>query len=279
MADYTINDTMADIRLEYDDRFIYNDVRSEIGTTKTETVVDADPTYEWRLWQEYHSLPNPGETTFRYFTASVATPIAWRLRDVTCYDYSYVPYSGFQIDLIDTNDTLTKAVELKNTGSSGGTIKYIVEYKCLTADAVTHEESVFSTLTVRAYDEASILRYGRRTMNLVWPVGATEQQMQGIVDRYLEKHKDPAARLVLTLKGEDDTNRAIIFGCEISEDATVVCADLGLNDVFYIDSIAISGTPDGIPICTLGLTDKYATETRGIFIIDTSFIDGDDYLG
>jgi len=278
VADYTLNDTMADIRYELDDRFIYNDIRSSIGTTKTETVVDADPLYEWRLWQEYHSLPNPGETTFRYFTASV-DPVAWRLRDILCYDYSYVPYSGFQIDLITVDDPNGRAIELKNTGSSGGTIKYIVEYKCLVADVVTHEESVFSTMTVRAYDETSILQYGRRTMNLVWPVGATEQQMQSIVDRYLAKHKDPAARLVVTLKGENDTIRAIIFGCEISEDVTVVCANLGLNDAFYIDSIAISGTPDGIPVCTLGLTDKYATETYAIFVLDTSELDGTHKLG
>lgn len=284
MADYTLNDTMADIRYELDDRYIYNDIRSSIGTTKTETVVDADPLYEWRLWQEYHSLPPPGGTTFRYFTASVATPLtwtplAWRLRAVTCYDYSFVPYSGFQINLIDTNDDNTKAVEIKNTGSSGGSIKYIVEYKKLVTDAVTHEESVLSTLTVRAFDAVSIAQYGRRTMNLIWPVGATEQQMQTIVDRYLDKHKDPAARLIAVLKGTDDAKRLIIFGCEISDDVAVVSALLGLNDEFYIDSIAIAGTVDGYPVCTLGLTDKYATEERSIFIIDTSFIDGPDYMG
>jgi hypothetical protein len=279
MADYTINDAMADIRLEYDDRFIYNDVRSSIGTTSTETVVDADPTYEWRLWQEYHSLPPSGETTFRYFKATVADPIAWRLRDVTCYDYSYVPYSGFQIDLIATNEDNTKAVQLTNTGSGSGTIKYIVEYKILAADAVTHEETTYSTLTVRAYDETSILKYGRRTMNLIWPVGATEQQMQGIVDRYCEKHKDPAMRATVVMKGKDDTSRAIIFGCEVSEDVSLVCADLGLNDAFYIDSIDIAGTPDGIPVCTLGLTDKYATETHSIFIVGTSKVGSADRIG
>ena len=279
MADYTINDTMADIRYEYDDRFIYNDIRSSIGTTTTETVLDADPTYQWLRWQEYHGLPTPGATTFRYFTATVADPTAWRVRDVTCYDYDNVPYSGFQIDLIDTNDTDTKAVELKNTGSKGGNIRYTVEYKALATAAVTHDETAYSTLTVRAYDETSILKYGRRTMNLIWPTGATEGQMQSIVDRYLDKHKDPAGRAVVTMKGKDDTNRAIIFGCEISDDVALVCADLGLNDTFYIDSIAIAGTPDGIPVCTLGLTDKYATETRGIFVIDTSQIDGTDYIG
>jgi len=278
VSDYTINDTMADLRYELDDRFIYNDIRSELGYSVTETVVDdSEPaTYEWRLWQMYHALPAPGYTTFQYFTATLGTPIEWRVRNVTAHDYDYAPYTGFTINLIATNDTLTKAAEIKNTGSSNGTIGYIVEYKLLISEAVeyTHEETTWNTLQVRATDSDSINKYGRRTMNLVWPTGATENQMQSVVDHYCDKYKEPAARLSLTLKGKDDTNLAIIYQAEVSQTVQAINARLGLNDLFYIDSIEIHGGIDDIPICTLGLTDQYTTETYSTFIIDTSEIDG-----
>ena len=283
MADYTINDTMFDLTYQLDDRFIYNDIRSELGYSTTETVLDdTDPAvYEWRLWQRYHALPAPGYTTFQYFTATVGTPLAWRIRNVTAHDYDYAPYTGYTINLIDTSDTLTKAVEIKNTGASSGTIGYIVEYKLLISEAVeyTHEETTWNTLQVRATDSDSINKYGRRTMNLVWPTGATENQMQAVVDRYCEKYKEPAARLSLTLLGKDDTNLGIIYQPEVSQTVQAINARLGLNDLFYIDSIEIHGGIDGVPVCVLGLTDQYTTETYSVFTIDTSEIDGTDYIG
>ncbi len=45
MSDFTVNDTMAEIRYEIDEREIYNDIRSAIGIMITETVADADATY------------------------------------------------------------------------------------------------------------------------------------------------------------------------------------------------------------------------------------------
>jgi len=278
VADYLINDTMADLTYQLDDRFVYNDIRSELGYSTTDTVVDdVDPAvYEWRLWQRYHALPAPGYTTFQYFTATVGSPLAWRIRNVTAHDYDYAPYTGYTINLIDTSETLTKAVEIKNTGASSGTIGYIVEYKLLISEAVeyTHEEMTWNTLQVRATDSDSINKYGRRTMNLVWPTGATENQMQAVVDRYRDKYKEPAARLSLTLKGKDDTNLGIIYQAEVSQTVQVINANLGLNDLFYIDSIEIHGGIDGVPVCVLGLTDQYTTETYSVFIIDTSEIDG-----
>ena len=282
MADYTINDTMADLRYELDDRFIYNDIRSELGYSTSETILDdTDPAvYEWRLWQRYHALPAPGYPTFQYFTATLGTPIEWRIRNVNVHDYDYNAYSGYTINLIDTNDSLTKAVEIKNTGASNGTIGYIVEYKLLISEAVeyTHEETTWNTLQVRATDSDSINKYGRRTMNLVWPTGATENQMQTVVDRYCDKYKEPAARLSLTLKGKDDTNLGIIYQAEVSQTVQVINANLGLNDLFYIDSIEIHGGIDGVPVCVLGLTDQYTTETYSIFRLDSSLLDGEHVL-
>jgi hypothetical protein len=288
MADFTIDDLMADIIYDYDDRSIYNDIRSQIGISSTDVVVDeSEPaTYVWRRWQEYHGLPAPGYTTFRYFTATQGTPLQWRLRDVTanlCYDDvpPYGAYSDFTIDLIDTNETLTKAIELKNTGTHYGTIGYTVEYKVLVSEAVevTHEEVTWATLTVRAIDQTSIELFGRRTMNLVWPTGASQAQMQAVVDRNLDKYAYPRARLTVKMLADTEAKQLILAQAELSKDVQVVCTRLGLNDAFWIDSIQISASQDGYMTGVLGLVDKSALEEEGLFIIDTSEIDGTDLLG
>ena len=81
MADYTLDNDMASIVYELSDRAIYNDVRAELGILTAETIVDADPTYAWQRWKKYQTLPAPGFTTFAYFTATLQTPISWRLVD------------------------------------------------------------------------------------------------------------------------------------------------------------------------------------------------------
>lgn len=282
MADYILNDTMHNLVYVLDDRYIYNDIRSELGYSTTNTIVDeVDPaTYEWRMWHRWTGLPQPGYTYFDYFTATAGTPLQWRLRDVSVYDWDYQPYHDYTIKLITTSDPLTRAVEIKNTGTKNGTIGFTVEYQVLIAEAIEHtyEEVKWHTLQVRATNDESIRKYGRRTMNLVWPTGASETQMQAVVDRHLEKYREPAARLVCTLKGDTSARKAIIYGAEVSQDVQVVSANLGLNDVYFIDSIDIHEGLDGIPVGTLGLTDKYTTETLALFILDSSLLDGDHVL-
>ncbi len=283
MADWTITNEMADIQYDLDDRFIYNDIRSQVGQTHTETVTDeVDPaTYGWRLWQRYHALPAPGYTTFQYFTATAGSPLAWRIRNVTAHDYDYAPYSGYTINLIDTSDTLTKAVEIKNTGASNGTIGYIVEYKLLISEAVeyTHEETTWNTLQVRATDSDSIDKYGRRTMNLVWPTGASETDMQGVVDRKLASNKEPVARLTVRLLGKTDALLQMMHDAEISDEVQVICDLLGLNDTFWLDSIEVQCDLNRLPSAVWGLVDKSPTEEYAVFRLDVSKLDGTDRLG
>jgi len=283
MADWTITNEMADIQYDLDDRFIYNDIRSQVGQTHTETVTDeVDPaTYGWRLWQRYHALPAPGYTTFQYFTATAGSPLAWRIRNVTAHDYDYAPYSGYTINLIDTSDTLTKAVEIKNTGASNGTIGYIVEYELLISEAVeyTHEETTWNTLQVRATDSDSIDKYGRRTMNLVWPTGASETDMQGVVDRKLASNKEPVARLTVRLLGKTDALLQMMHDAEISDEVQVICDLLGLNDTFWLDSIEVQCDLNRLPSAVWGLVDKSPTEEYAVFRLDVSKLDGTDRLG
>ena len=78
MSDFTVDDTMAEIRYELDEREIYNDIRSEIGTLISETVVDVDPTYRWQVFYRF-PIVLPGETVRLVFLADYVMASEWRL--------------------------------------------------------------------------------------------------------------------------------------------------------------------------------------------------------
>jgi hypothetical protein len=275
MSDYTVDDSMSKIVYDLSDREIYNDIRGEIGILKTETILDTDVTYTWRFWQRSGSLPAPGYTMFRYFTAFLQDPITWELINVSAQDSNSEPYFDYQATLIDTNDDKTKGVEIKNTGTSSGIISYKVRYKFLSAEAVSHEETSWDTLTVRAFDETSILKYGRRVMPLRWPQGATTEQMQMVADAALARYKDPYHVLHVTLRGDTAAKATQIFTREISDVITVTCANLGMTGVdHFIDAISIDDTALKSPVATWQLISERATETTSYFMIDTDSIDG-----
>ena len=272
MATYTIDNSMFDLVCELSEREIYNDIRAEIGVTTSETIVDADTAYSWRYWDRQAALPAPGYTTFRYFTASMQDVSVWQLTSVSAHSYDMTPYYDYEITLIDTDDDLTKAVEIKNTGTGGYAIRFTVRYKYLSAEEITHEEFAYNTLQVRATDDTSISKYGRRVMNLQWPQGTEATDMQGIVDSDNERYKEPYARLILTMKGEDATKQAIIYGAEISDTMTVTCDKLGLTATdYFIDSIDINDNVN-IPTARFELVAERTVESTGYFVIDTDFV-------
>ena len=274
MSDYTVDDSMAKIVYDLSDREIYNDIRAEIGFTKTETVLDSDTTYSWKFWSRNSAMPAPGYTTFKYFTATLQDPIEWELTDVSSKNYDGTPYFDFTATLEDTNDDLTKALNITNTGTGGYSITYKVRYKYLSASAVTHEETSWETLTVRAYDQTSIDKYGRRVMPLKWPQGATSEQMQMIADADLAYYKDPYPVLHTTIRGDTAAKATQVFTREISDTISVVCDNLGLSADFFIDGI--SGRDNSIksPRATWQLIGQRSTETTGWFTLDTDLLDG-----
>lgn len=280
MSDYTVDDTMVKIIYDLSDREIYNDVRAELGIETSETIVDADPAYEWKQWSKYSGLPSPGYTMFRYFTATLQEPITWQLNsDHSAWDYDLNPYYDYEISLEDTNDANCKAVKITNTGNKGGTISFSVKYKYKTSDEVTHEEISYQTLTVRAIDETSIKKYARRVMNLTWPQGADEAEMQMIADACLARYKEPWPVLHVTIQGKNDALATQIFTREISDVISVICDKLGLASTdFFIDRISIRDSAVGIPVCTWMLTGQRDEEVVGYFVIDTDFIDGDKLI-
>jgi len=267
---------------ELSEREIYNDIRSEIGKTNSETVIDDDADYSWKVWTKYSGLPAPGYTHFAYFTATQQSPISWKLVNVSAATYAKVPYYDYEIELQDTNDDLTKAVRIKNKGSSGGTIQYTVKYKYLTSEEVTHEETTETILTVRSTDEESISTYARRSMNLVWPQGATEETVQGLCDFNRNRYKDPYGYATLVLIGDTAAKREIIFKAEMSDIMTVTDAYSYLPETdFFVDSIDFDIDIErlNIPIATFGLVEQRPVETMVYFRFGSGHFGGPEVFG
>jgi len=215
MSDFTVDDTMAEIRYELDDREIYNDIRSEIGIVESESVVDVDPTYSWKNYSRYMEI-SPPYLHIKFITTTLSNPLSWKLSSHHAYDLDGNSYYAYDIKLASTNDDRTKVVKITNTGSKTMHIYFDVKVKYQTGEQVTHEELVSSTLTVRATDLTSIEKYGRRVMNLTWTEGTSKKDMQSIVDHYIDRYKEPVARIICVIKGTTDTLRAQIITREIS---------------------------------------------------------------
>jgi len=282
MSDFTIDDTMAEIRYELDDREIYNDIRSEVGLLVAEIVVDADPTYEWLVWTRFPRVL-VGETATLLFQTNYVEPSDWQIVSHSATYKTYDPtqyhaYYDYSIAMSGSFDWF-RLVKITNTGIHPADFRVVVKVKYTATDAVTHEEITPVTLSVRATDATSISEYGRRVMNLTWSEGTPENEMQVLVDHYLARYKDPVARLRAIIKGKTDALRTQFITREISDLVTVVCTNLGLNADYFINSISISDDPTGIPICNWGLEAQRAYEALTLLTLDTSVLDGSHVLG
>jgi len=274
MSDWTMDDSMAKIIYEVSDREIYNDVRAEIGIAHSETVVDADPTYSWKYFSKRVPL-GLDFCTMITFKADASNALYWNiLADHYAFLDNYDPYYDYSI-VIDESDEEKCVVKSCNTGMGTGDLWYRVRYKYRTSEQMTHEETVWETVTVRATDADSIAKYGRRVMNLTWPQGATKSEMKMIADAALLRYKEPVPVVHATLQGKTDTVATQIFTREISDTISVVCANLGMSSTdFYIDSISIHDNAKKVPVCNWLLTQQRTEESTGFFTIDTDSIDG-----
>jgi len=279
MSDFTVDDTMVDLRYELDDREIYNDVRSEIGILTTETMVDADATYSWKVYARRMEIPATSQPYTRMFSTNLSNPISWKIGDRDAKDEDGKSYYDYDIKLLSTDDSRVRAVEITNTGSFTMHIYFEVKVKYKTSDTITHEESVASTLSVRDTSSSSITKYGRRVMNLTWTEGTSERDMQSLVEHYITRYAEPVARLICVIKGSSDALRTQIITREISDLLTVNCTELGLSADCFINSISISDDPAGIPSCTWELEIQRTYELLTLFKLGISKLGGAHVLG
>lgn len=99
---------------------------------------------------------------------------------------------------------------------------------------------------LRGLGEISTRKYGRRVMNLVWPLGITPLMMQSLIDDYIERYAEPVVFIRLTLVGKDDTIISRILDTHIDDAITLVNSELELNHDFWVNQVTISHRHDGL---------------------------------
>ena len=266
--------------LEWDDREIYNDVRSEIEITESTEVTGpgTDPTYG------YGQTRNPMGHIAIGATRDQDTSTLTGLSGLQFLD-GWVEWqmglSRFAATFLGMTTLLDKYTHatyrvVNNTGEViVATLVANYMYTVAPAhDGTTHTDTNQRTLTVRATDATSIAKYGRRTMNLIWPMGQTQTQMQSLVDSYIARYSEPVARVTVTLRGSTDFLIAQILSRKVSDKVTLSCTALGLYANFWIDSVEISHNVFGVLEATWVCEETRGSEQVGLFIIDTSEIDG-----
>lgn len=285
----TFDDTMADIVYELDDREIFNDIRSETIVPKIIVVDDSD----WQPTMITYSKPANffAYEDSREYMRTLGLPSGITRADVVSVSWEgvhkyYDKVTGEKISVecslsVELHETLARCY-ITVPAAIGDPDKwedyngdlYITYWGEEWVEA-SHEETTYVTIVVRSTDLDSIKKYARRVLNLTWPMGATEEQSQSLVDSYCSRYSEPVARVKMTLKGSSDTLRVQILTRKISDKITVINSQLGLNQDFFINKIDFKDFPDRIPSLVWILEEERASEDAGVFEIDTHEIDGD----
>lgn len=286
MSVATFDDTMATLVCEIDDRKIYNDIRSQIDVTVTEVITDepiavvatGSNVIHYELWKL-----TAGETRDFHLSAVYShRPVTWGVVEAVGRPFYPVgdPF-GMTVTILDSDtesiylrivndETITIIVDL----SVAYTYQYISGYS-----EQSHEETNIKTITVRTTDETSVSKYGRRVMNLTWPLGQTQQQMESLIAGYLELYKDPRPYLYMTVLGTTDALIVDIFTIKVSDRVTIINSGLGINEDFFVNSINISKDSDSLLIGNYVLEEIPTMQSESIFTWDTSEWDGPDIWG
>ena len=303
---------LKNFTLDISDRQIYNDIRSETDVTE-ETEVQGDGTPEAYQEIEVAKdgsikvVVAANSTAYVTFTAEaghtevtwLSTEVSWATRtkeyglseadceaeDGTWYEpYSSFPSACFFPDIAGTIE-IKFTIRGKTTATAKVTNPYNYEirakpraiYRHLVQEAIAGPvtiETETRTLTVRSTDETSIAKYGRRVMNLVWPMGQTQEQTQSLIDAYKDRYSEPVCFASMTLEGSTDAKITQILGIDIDDKHQFIHPGLDMDEEFFINNLSVTLNREGTGILTgtFGLEQVRTMEELTYFIINTSLI-------
>jgi len=289
MSVATFNNNMMSLVCEIDDRKIYNDIRSQIDITVTTVILDApaeyairDTRYDWDERNIIWSLaPYETKTVYLYTRKGdyvITCHRAWAWDMYLTTDYKVITREFDLVILATYSDKIYVSVT-NPWNEELSKVWLMAEYTYQSFPALTHPETNIKTVTVQTQDNASILKYGRRTMSLVWPLGQTQQQMESLAEYYKQLYKEPKAYLSMTLQGKNDTLIQQILTVKISDRVTVINDRLGLNGDFFINSVDIFHDCHGLLIGDYSLEEIATIQSATLFKLDVSLLDGPHILG
>jgi len=302
---------LKDFTLEISDREIYNDIRAECDVTEILTVrPDATPelflSFEASAWAE----PVPKNSTLDIIATADEdhSEIVWL--EITEYSFHpetimgwgqgaceqlggiwnaimgtttcRLPQSTVEADMeweiIKREDT-TCTIRVTNNSDYDVRGVWKVAYLALTPET--------RYIKLRSINQASIDKYGRRAMDLVWPLGITPNTMQSLIDNYCARYCEPVSLASMTLEGETDTKIGYILNMRIDDKHEIIHPGLSMDEEFFVNNLSVSFNREGTGVLTgtFGLEQVRDMEKPQLFTLDVSYLSPaiaphtDDVLG
>ena len=296
------SDMMSRITIELNDREIYNDIRSTVDVTEyheDETAAEYDTgevkseqllvygsrettgeievtlTAPRKVTQWYSAYPYNinGSTVDGFYneTQCINAGGGWREDFQQCWGVS----ASYAVTIYVRNRTETSiTLWITNSLNAPTHFNVAVPYQYAVSDAYVTPRTEFYTLKVRATDSDSIAKYGRRVMNLTWPLGQTEEQMQELVDNYLLRYKEPVVQMRVTLLGINDAMANRILHTHISDKVWIEDTTIGVSDYFYVNAMSVEHHVSGLLEATWDTERMRDYEKEEYWVWDESIWDG-----
>lgn len=313
MSTFNANE-LSQFILEVSDRDIYNDIRSETDVTE-DTEVQGDGTPEEHTEVEiakdgstaiyiaansselvtFTAGPGHADITWLSVDISYATrtkeyglsEAECEAEDGTWYEpWESYPSACYFPDIAGTIN-IKFTVRGKTTATAKITNPYNYEirakpkaiYQYLAQEAIAGPITIYThtrTLTIRSTDVTSIAKYGRRVMNLVWPMGQSEEQVQSLIDAYKDRYSEPVCLASMVLEGSTDAKITQILDMDIDDKHQIIHPGLDMDQEFFVNNISITLNREGTGILTgtFGLEQVRTMEESTFYGIGTSLIGG-----
>lgn len=271
-----IDDTeVVGFTLDYGEREIYNDIRTECDVTEIlEVRPDATPElFETFTAQgDYWGIPPGATMDITAYAASEHSEITWLQvvdfysNPVTQFDFTQEECEGLGGTWRDPgmgaapfcllpSSLAPASYRIISRGTNSCTVRvtnessiydisvvFLVAYQALTPEK--------RYIKLRSVNETSIAKYGRRVMDLRWYVGQTPNQMQSIIDGKCDKYSEPYPVVNVVMLGKTDALVTKILGLKIDDKVTLTHTRLNIDDDFWVSNVSgfhdVNGLLEGI---------------------------------
>jgi len=245
--------------------------------TTAELIATADPDHSEIVWGAIVDYSFHPETILGWGQGACEELGGWwryssRLGTSLCSLPQSLVDQDVEFEIVDKGDT-TCTIEVINNSDYLLRGKWYVSYIALTPET--------RYIKLRSTNTASIAKYGRRAMNLDWPLGIVPVAMQALIDNYCARYCEPVSMASMTLEGDTDAKITQILDMDIDNKHQIIHAGLDMDQEFFVNSLSglFSREGSGMLTGTFGLEEVRAMEELTIFTLDVSELDGDHVLG
>jgi hypothetical protein len=290
--------------IDLSDREIYNDIRAECDLTEILTLrPDATPEFfdsfkadAWAWHVLPHSQldiiatadPNHSNIVWKNVVAYGFSPVTilgwaqgecealggdWRYSSLLGETLCMLPQSLVDQDVsweIIARNATSCIIRITNDSDYEIRGVWYIEYLALPSEKRYQK--------LRAINEASIAKYGRRVMDLEWPLGQHPTMMQSMIEGYCERYCEPICTASVRIEGKNDDLIEKILSLKIDDKHEFMHPGLEMTEQFFINNVDVHHDVNAVIEGIYDLEQVRDNERTTLFILDSSLLDSDDVL-